>query len=173
MNINERQHLSSSLDLPPQLGGEGLHSLVRAADEELLGSWASVTTDLIAFFRSKGLQVYDKLANALDTMCDEESNLETPVIPALTALLLVITRAHVCLTDISTTEMEFATSTIMGERVVEIPGRYAPREAATRPEQMVLPDLRVPGDYATTSCKHECAVLKQSSHIRHAHAVWT
>ena len=69
--------------------------------------------------------------------------------------------------------MEFATSTVMGERVVEILGRYAPREATTRPERMVLPDLRVPGYYATATCKHECVVLKQSRHIRQAHAVWT
>jgi len=76
---------------------------VRAAEEELLGSWASVTSYLIAFFRSKGLQAYDKLANALDAMADEETNPETPVIPAVTALLLVSTRAHVFSADISTT----------------------------------------------------------------------
>jgi hypothetical protein len=37
---------------------------------------------------------------------------------------------------------------------------------------MVLPDLRIPADYATTACKHECAVLKQSRHIKQTHAVW-
>ena len=55
MNTNERQRLSSSLDLPLEFGGVGLQSLVRAADDELLGSWASVTTNLIALFRSNGL----------------------------------------------------------------------------------------------------------------------
>ena len=128
---------------------------MRAADEELLGSWASVTTDLIAFFRSEGLQVYDKLANALDAMVDEESHPETPVIPAVASLLVVNTRAHIFLANISTTKMEFSTSTVMGERLVEIPGRYAPRAATARPEQIVLQDLKVPADYATATYKHE------------------
>jgi hypothetical protein len=103
MSTNERQQLSSSLDPPPQFGGAGLQSLVRAADEELLGSWASVTADLIAFFQSKGLKVYDKLANALDAMADEKSDPNTPVIPAVASLLVVNTRAHVFLANISTT----------------------------------------------------------------------
>ena len=66
----ERDHLAASLDLPPQFGGVGLQSLIRAADEELLGSWASITSDLITFFRSKDMPVYTKLADALDSMAD-------------------------------------------------------------------------------------------------------
>ncbi len=51
---SECELLSSTLDLPPQFGGStGLQSLIRVADEELLGSWASITSDLITFFRSK------------------------------------------------------------------------------------------------------------------------
>jgi len=38
----EREHLADSLDLPPQFGGVGLQSLIRADDGELLGSWASI-----------------------------------------------------------------------------------------------------------------------------------
>ena len=34
----QRDHLSASLDLPPQFGGVGLQSLIRVVDEELLGS---------------------------------------------------------------------------------------------------------------------------------------
>jgi hypothetical protein len=33
----ERAHLAASLNLPPQFGGVGMQSLIRAADEELLG----------------------------------------------------------------------------------------------------------------------------------------
>ena len=54
----ERAHLATSLDLPPQFGGVGLQSLIRTSDEELFGSWAAVTTDLINFCRSKGLSTY-------------------------------------------------------------------------------------------------------------------
>ncbi len=49
-----------------------MQSLIRAVDEELLGSWASVTTNLIVFLRSKSLSVYDKLADAMDAMADED-----------------------------------------------------------------------------------------------------
>jgi hypothetical protein len=45
----ERAHLAESLDLPPQFGGVGLQSLMRASDKELLGSWTTVTADLINF----------------------------------------------------------------------------------------------------------------------------
>ncbi len=48
----------------------GLQSLVRVADEELLGSWASITADLISFCRSKGRGVYSEIADALDSMAD-------------------------------------------------------------------------------------------------------
>ena len=64
----ERDHLIASLDLPPQFKGVGLQSLIRAADEKLLGSWASITSDMITFLRSNDLPVYNKLADTLDAM---------------------------------------------------------------------------------------------------------
>jgi hypothetical protein len=42
------------LDLPPSYGGSGLNSLVRSADEELLGSFAGIAASLIAFCRKNG-----------------------------------------------------------------------------------------------------------------------
>ena len=69
----ERQHLADSLDLPPQFAGVGLRILIRAAYEEMIGSWASITADLITYFRAKSLSVYDELANALDDMSDEST----------------------------------------------------------------------------------------------------
>ena len=172
MTSQERQHLAASLDLPPQFEGMGLQSLIRAAYEELLGSWASVTANLITFSRSKGLSVHDKLADALDAMVDENTDPATPIIPAVASLLAVKTRARGFLEDISRAEMNFATATAMGERLVEIPGRFTPLEATDKPEPIVLPELRAFAYYATAACKHECAILKQSRHVRHAHAVW-
>ncbi len=140
----------------------GLQSLIRAADEELLGSWASVTSDLITFFRSKDLMVYTKLADALDAMADSlDDHSNVVIIPAVETLLAVSERAHAFLKSIPQAELDFTTSLCMGERTVAIPGRYAPLEAPSRPEPIVLPDLRTLADYATASCKHECAVLKQ------------
>ena len=49
-----------------------MQSLIRAANEELLGSRASKTSNSIVFLRSKSLNVYDNLADALDAMADDE-----------------------------------------------------------------------------------------------------
>jgi hypothetical protein len=95
-----------------------------------LGSWASVTANLIAFFRSKGLGVYDRQADALDAMADEDTDPTTHVIPAVTSLLVVSTRSHGFLEDITRAEMAFATATLLGKRLIEIPGRFAPMEAS-------------------------------------------
>ncbi len=51
-----------------------MQSLIRSADEELLGSWASVTANLIVILRSKSLIVYDKLAYAMDAMADDDAD---------------------------------------------------------------------------------------------------
>ena len=91
----ERDHLAASLDLPPQFGGVGLQSLIRAADEELLGSWASITSHLISFFRSKDMPVYTKLADTLDAMADSPEKLTVePAIPAIESMLATGARAH-------------------------------------------------------------------------------
>ena len=58
-------------------------------------------------------------------------------------------RAHAYLETIPQIENDFATSLVMGERSVEISGRYSPIEAPTRLDPIVLPDLRTPKDYAT------------------------
>jgi hypothetical protein len=113
----ERDHLASSLDLPPQFGGVGLQSLIRGADEELLGSWASITSDHITFFRSEVLPVYTKLADALDSMGDSlETLTEVPVIPVIESMLAISPRAHAFLDIIPQADIDFTTSLVMGER---------------------------------------------------------
>jgi len=42
--------LSEVLDLPYLFGGAGLHSLERSADEELIGSFATITASVVAFY---------------------------------------------------------------------------------------------------------------------------
>jgi hypothetical protein len=59
---------------------------------------------------------------------------------------------------------------ITGDRIVEIPGIFYPYEVQ-KLDHLVFPDLRVLSDYAATTCKHECAIFKQSRHVRHAHVV--
>jgi len=97
MTLHARQHLATSLDLPPQLGGVGLQSLMRAAYEELLGSRATVTADLISFFRSKCVSVYNQLEDALDAIADEDGDPTSPIVPAVASLLAICKRAYIFL----------------------------------------------------------------------------
>jgi hypothetical protein len=94
-----------------------------------------------------------------------------PLHPAIDAMMTVFMRAHAFLGTIPKEEVDLSTSLIMGGRKEEIPGRLSPLEAPTRLDVIVLPDLRTPADYATAPCKHECTILKQSRHVRQAHAV--
>ena len=67
--------LSDLLNLPPAYGGIGLQSLEKAADEELLGSFAGIFVSLIAFCRRTKLPVYIAKAEALLSMGDAEDML--------------------------------------------------------------------------------------------------
>ncbi len=120
--------------------------------------------------------MYSKIADALDYMADPplptSEDRAAPLHPAIEAMMSVSTRAHAFLETIPKKEVDFATSLIMGERTQEIPGRFSPQEIPTRPDPIVLPDLRTPADYAAAPCKHECAIIKQSRHVRQAHEVW-
>ena len=100
----DREHLADSLDIPPQFGGVGLQSLIRVADEELLGSWASITSDLISFFRSNDSPVYTRLVDALDSMADTHDNTHgETLIPTIKSMLAISTRAHAFLDTIPQT----------------------------------------------------------------------
>ena len=65
-----RDQLPGLLELPPAFGGIGLQSLERAADEELLGSFAGISASLISFCTSTKLHVYITIAEALEGMAD-------------------------------------------------------------------------------------------------------
>jgi len=133
-----------------------------------------VTANLIVFLRSKSLGVYDRPADALDAMADDDTDdTNSPVIPTVASIMEVGARAHTFLADITQSEMDFTTALTLGERLVEVPGRFVYLETHTKPEPIVLPDLRVSSDYATSLCKHECAIMKQARHVRHAYRVWT
>jgi hypothetical protein len=79
-----RDQLTRLLDLPPSLGGIGMQSLERSADEELLGSFASISSSLISFCRSTELPVYIFIAEALEGMEDASEllyNAEEDLVP--------------------------------------------------------------------------------------------
>ena len=50
--------LTDWLGLPPSYGGAGLNSLIRSADEELLGSFVAIAASLVSFCRKTELPVY-------------------------------------------------------------------------------------------------------------------
>jgi hypothetical protein len=132
-----------------------------------------MTANLIVFLRSKGLSVYDKLADALDAMASDDADvIEMHVIPTTRLVMAISARAHTILADITQSEIYFATSLSLGERIVEVPRRFDNLDTHTKPEPIVLPDLRMPAAYVTATCKHECAIMKQSRHVRQTYLVW-
>ncbi len=56
--------LSNQLDLPADFKGAGLHSLVNSADEEFLGSFASISFALISISRQTNMPVYPWIADS-------------------------------------------------------------------------------------------------------------
>ena len=69
-------HLSDLLDLPPAYGGIGLQSFEKAADEELLASFAGISASVIALCRKTELLVYIAIAEALESIGDAEAMLD-------------------------------------------------------------------------------------------------
>ena len=89
-----------------------MQSLLRAVGEEMVSLWASISADLIKFFKSKDLGIYTKLADALETMAsaDDEPTtptLTTPSIPTIASLMTASTRAHAFLFEIPRIELDF------------------------------------------------------------------
>ena len=100
-------------------------------------------------------------------MANVDGDTPPATIPAVATLLTINIRTQALLVDINQAEMDFATSTVLGERLVAIPGRFFnPDAVATRPELIVLLELRIPADYIIATCKHECAIMKQSRNAK-------
>jgi hypothetical protein len=131
---------------------------MRATEEDILGSWASITADLINFFRSNDLSIYSAPAYALDSIKDTDVEPTyitlTPSILVFAARMAMSSRTHAFLSDIPQVELEFSTSMVMGERIVEILCNYTPMEAPSRRKHIVLLYLRSLFDYATGPWKH-------------------
>ncbi len=87
-----------------------------------MGSWASITADLISFYRSKGREFYTKIANTLDYVANspEHHQVHSPH-PAVDVLLTIFIRVHAFLESIPNVEFDFFTSLVISKRNVEIP----------------------------------------------------
>ena len=75
-----RSQLSDILDLPPSYGWAGLQSLEDSADEEFLGSFAAIAAALISFCRKTEQRVYIRIAEALESLDDPESEGTSPTL---------------------------------------------------------------------------------------------
>jgi hypothetical protein len=68
------------LDLPSSYKSADLNSLFRSADEELLGSFATIVADLVAFCRKTKLSIYNGMAAALEALADVVEPLDEGVL---------------------------------------------------------------------------------------------
>ncbi len=163
-----RKSLSELLDLPASYGGAGLQSLEVAADEELLGSFASVATTLISFCRNTDTQAYMRIADALEKTDDPDMNAGGATVVGIKQ---AYERTEPLREHVSMEETRTATELVKGTRQVEVPGAYDPAKMDPEPEPLTLPEPRLLSDYVTAPCKHECGVFKQIRHAKQAHRV--
>ena len=166
LGLERRADLSELLDLPASYGGAGLQSLVSAADEEFLGSFAGIAGALISFCMNTELQVYIRIAEALEGT-EAEGGTESAC-ATVKGVKKAFQRTEWLREPLTEEESNTATELIKGIILVETPGAYDPGRPDAIPEPVTLPGPRSLGDYVTAPCKHECGILK---HIRHAKQV--
>jgi hypothetical protein len=58
--------LADRLDFPPAFDGAGVYSLVSHADEEFMGSFATIAFALVSFCMNTNLPVYIRIAEPLE-----------------------------------------------------------------------------------------------------------
>ena len=104
---------------------------------------------------------------------DDGDATKISVIPSVALVMAISARDHTFMAYMTQSEMDFATSLTLGERLVEVPGKFVNLDTHTKPEPIVLPNLGMPTDYVSATCMHECAIMKQSRHVRQAYQVWT
>jgi hypothetical protein len=96
------------LDLPYSYGGEDLKSLSRSADEEFLGSFTTIASSLISFYRKTELPIYIRIAEALEALADTVDQTAGEVrsnpTPMLTAIRDVAERVVVDVSPLPTSE---------------------------------------------------------------------
>jgi len=145
MDLTSKEILATWLDLPPSYGGMGLNSLARSADEEFLGSVAAIVASLISFCRKTELEVYIRIAEALEDLGDtpeqQEDKLQSPTgrqCDTLAAIKTVSERASISMSPPTGEELNIATQLIRGHSIVEVPGKWN-RTGDSTPDSIVLP----------------------------------
>ncbi len=161
-----RGNLSELLELPAFYGGDGLQPLVTSVDEEFLGSFAGIAASLISFCKNTKLQVYIKIAEALEQMEDLDVDMGCT---SMDGVKEAYERTGELREPLSEVESRSATELVIGSRLVEVPGAYDPEISDSAIENVTLPESRHLNDYPTAPCKHECGIIKQIRHAKQAH----
>ena len=160
-----RDQLSDLLNLPASYGGAGLQPLEASADEEFRRSFAGISASLISFFSKAELPAYIKIAEAQEKLEELEAGSCCPTVDGLKE---VNERMAAMMEPLSKAETEVAIEMVRESTTVEVPGAYNTDKPYSIAEPMTLPQPRLLIDYIAAPCKHECNVIKQVKHTKHA-----
>ncbi len=135
LDFTRRESLTGLLDLPPLYGGISLQFLERVADEEFMGTFASILAALISFCRRTGLPVYRNIAEAIERMGDtaemlqvQEEDLGTmqppspPIVKSIMEVSDVAERTP--METPAEDQLILATESVRGHSVVGVPGQW-------------------------------------------------
>jgi hypothetical protein len=171
LDPTEKDLQSCLLDLPYSYGGAYMKSLSRPADEELLGSFASIASSLIFCCMQTTLRIYIRIVEAVEALANTGDMVgvedQTNPTPMLKATRNVAERTELAFSPLSADELNFASQLIMGHSVTDVSGKWN-RSTNTAPENVVLPETRLLTDFISSPCKHEVGLMKQTRHVRQA-----
>ena len=145
-----------------------MKSLELSADEEFLGSFAGIASVLISFCRNTELDVYIKIAEALEITDDPDPGAGMGC-ATIEGVKGAYARTAELMDPLSEAEIQTATELVKGSKVVEVPGAYNPEIPDRVLETITLPEPRLLSDYKSAPCKHECNIIKQLRHAKQAH----
>ena len=151
-----------------------MNSLSRSADEEFMGSFATIDVSLIALCRKIGLPIYMSMAEALESLRDEvDTDDEAGEMPCeiLEEVRASGGRASAALSQTTTEELTLASQLIKGHYVVEVPRKWNRLGDATL-DSIVLPEARTLSDFVTAPCKHEVGLMEQIRKAKQASALY-
>ena len=159
--------MSELMDLPAFYGGAGLQSLELSASEEFLGSFAWIAATLISFCMNTELEVYIKIAEALERTDDPDPDAVMGC-ATIEGVKGAYARTSELREPLSEAEIQTAKELVRGSRVVEVPRAYNPEVPDPVLEPLTLPEPRMLNDYNSAPCKHECIIIKQLRHAKQA-----
>ena len=156
-----RGNLLGLLDLSTFYGGAGLQSLVVAAEERFLGSFAGIAASLISFFKNTEMPVYIRIAEALEGT--EDTDVDTGC-ATIEGVKEAYERTGWLREPLFEEESRTSTELVKGSKLVKVLVAYDPERPDLALEPLTLPEPRLLTDCTTTPCKHECGIFKQMRH---------